>query len=418
MNIKKNKYKYLILIAAFTDNNFFKTILSNNYFTYQYLFKSFKHVYIVDVNNLVFFKKKNNLDKKIVKIFFPKLNIKFLSFNQFKNLHNFLKKKKIVAIKKFGTTYGELPMNIFLKFYDLKLITIGNSGNRNIILETTDNIFKLFKYFLVKKLAHKITVFFSMIGLVRKIDIRFISNPKFIEYNNQNFLNRIAKIFNLPYAKELIPINSKAYDIFKMSNIRVENNYICVLDEMLNDPQWTRFRDPFKKKEIDSHYKKFNSYLNKLSKILKKKVIICIHPMDNLEEKKMIFKKYKVIKYRTREFIYKSFLVIFFESSAIVDAIFLNKNITTIHSKILDKNQLWCSMKYVDDVNAPISNIDKLYKLNLTKSYLYKKNIIKNQNQILKDYKFYKNKYLSAGMNDNLGSEVIKKTIRNRFNLS
>ena len=94
MNIKKNKYKYLILIGAFTDNNFFKTILSNNCFTYQYLFKSFKHVYIVDVNNLVFFKKKNNLDKKIVKIFFPKLNIKFLSFNQFRNLHSFLKKKK------------------------------------------------------------------------------------------------------------------------------------------------------------------------------------------------------------------------------------------------------------------------------------------------------------------------------------
>ena len=307
---------------------------------------------------------------------------------------------------------------IKLKFYDLKLITIGNSGNRNIILETADNIFKLFKYFLVKKLAHKITVFFSMIGLVRKIDIRFISNPKFIEYNNQNFLNRIAKIFNLPYAKELIPINSKAYDIFKMSNISVENNYICVLDEMLNNWQWTRFRDPFKKKEIDSHYKKFNSYLNKLSKILKKKVVICIHPMDNLEEKKMIFKKYKVIKYRTREFIYKSFLVIFFESSAIVDAIFLNKNITTIHSKILDKNQLWCSMKYVNDINVPISNIDKLYKLNLTKSYLYKKNIIKNQNQILKDYKLYKNKYLSAGINDNLGVEVIKKTIRDRFNLN
>jgi hypothetical protein len=417
MHTENNKYKYLILIVAIRNNKEFKQIFSNNHFTYQYLFKSFKNVCVVDINNLVFFKKKNNLDKTILKNFFPRLNIKFFSFNRFKNLHNFLKRKKIVVIKKFGNTYGELPLNMFLKFYDLKLITIGNSGNRNIILESSNNLFKLLKYFLVKKLAHKITVFLSMIGLVRKIDIRFISNPDFLRFNNQNFLNKLAKIFKLPYAKELIPINSKAYDICKITNIKTENNYISVLDEQLNDPHWTRFRDPIKKKNLDAHYKKFNLYLKKLSKILKKKVVICIHPNDNFEEKKKIFKSYKVVKYRTREFIYKSFLVVFFESSAIVDAILLNKNITTIHSKILDKNQLYCSMIYVNGVNAPISNIDKLYKVNLTKSYLFKKNIIKNKNQIFKDYEIFKNKYLCAGINDDLGVEVIKKTIRYKYNL-
>ena len=38
----------------------------------------------------------------------------------------------------------------------------------------------------------------------------------------------------------------------------------------------------------------------------------------------------------------------------------LNKNITTIRSKILDKNQISSSMYYVEGINAPISTIDNI----------------------------------------------------------
>ena len=53
------KYKYLVLFHSIKDNKEFKSFISNNFFTYEYLFKSFKNVYIVNVNNLRFTQKKS-----------------------------------------------------------------------------------------------------------------------------------------------------------------------------------------------------------------------------------------------------------------------------------------------------------------------------------------------------------------------
>jgi len=75
------KYKYLVLFHSIKDNKEFKLILSNNFFTYEYLFKSFKNVYIVNINNLRFTQKKIKFSIKIFKKFFPKFNFKIFYFN-------------------------------------------------------------------------------------------------------------------------------------------------------------------------------------------------------------------------------------------------------------------------------------------------------------------------------------------------
>ena len=333
-------------------------------------------------------------------------------------MHKFLKKKKIVGIKRFGTSYSELLINIFLKFYNVRLITFYNTGHRNYTTNFTSKKINILKNYLSKILAHKLTVFLSMVGIVKKIDIRFTSNPDYIRYNNKKITNKIANFFNLPYAKKLIPINSRAYDIFLNSKFKIKKDFITVLDEQLNDPQWTKFSGVRKKKDIKLHYKKLIIYLKKISKVLKKKVIICIHPSDNLNEKKKIFKDFKVLKYKTREYIYKSYLVVFFQSSAVIDAILLNKNITTIRSKILDKNQISSSMYYVNGINSPISTIDNIENLNLTKNFLIKNKIIKNTNEIIKDYKYFINKYLCAGKKNTLGVKTIVKTIKLTYKLN
>ena len=53
--------------------------------------------------------------------------------------------KKIVGIRSFGTTYSELIINIFLKFYDVRLLTIGNTGHRNYATSITPSRIRLFK---------------------------------------------------------------------------------------------------------------------------------------------------------------------------------------------------------------------------------------------------------------------------------
>jgi len=411
------KYDYLVLFIAIKNNKEFKSILSNNFYTFNYLFKSFKNVNIVDINNLRFLHKKNNLDLKIVKDYFPNLNIKFFSLDKFIYLRKFLKHKKIVGIKHYKIGYSEIIIGLFFKFYDVRLLMIGNAGNDNHTYEGSKYKIKKIKNYLIRDLAHKLTVFLSMVGLVRKIDIRFITNSNFLKFNKTHIANKIAAFFNLPYSKKLIQINSRAHDIFLTSKLEIRNDYITVLDEQLNDPQWAKFRSPFKRKDIKLHYKKFNLYLKKLSKILKKKIVICIHPNDNLEEKKRLFKNFNVQKYKTREYIYKSYLVVFFESSAIIDAVLLNKNITTIQSKIMDKNQISAGLHYVKELNAPISTIDNIENLNLTKKFLMKNRIIKNLKEIKKDYKDYVKTYICSDTNNILGIEKIKNTIKQVYRL-
>jgi len=411
------KYECLVLFHSINDDKHFKLILSNNYFTYNYLFKSFKNIFIVDVNNLRFLHKKNNLESKILQDSFPDLNLKFFSLNKFIHFHKFLKNKKIVGIKSFGTSYSELFLNIFLKFYDVRLLQINNVGNENYTYGLSQHKIKILKNFLIKKLSHKLTVVLSMIGLVRKIDIRFISNSHYIRYNKINTVNKVASIFNLPYVKKLVPINSRAHDIFLNEKLEIKNDYITVLDEQLNEPQWAKFRNIIKKEDITLHYKKFNIYLKKLSKVLKKKVIICIHPNDNLIEKKKFFKDFDVKKYKTREYIYKSFLVVFFESSAIIDAVLLNKNITTIQSKIMDENQIASGLHYVRELHVPISTIDNIENLNLTKGFLIKNKIIKTTKEIKRDYKNYIKCYICTDKKNVLGVKKIKKIIKQKYKL-
>ena len=77
---------------------------------------------------------------------------------------------------------------------------------------------------------------------------------------------------------------------------------------------------------VDEHYKKLNQFLEKLSKIFKKKIIISIHPGYNLKNTIRRFNgKYPVIKYRTEKLIRKSFLVLDFGSSAIINAVVFKK---------------------------------------------------------------------------------------------
>ena len=137
-----------------------------------------------------------------------------------------------------------------------------------------------------------------------------------------------------------------------------------------------------------------------------------------MDEKKRLFKNFKVLKYKTREYIYKSYLVVFFESSAITDAILLNKNITTIKSKILDENQISSAMYYVKGINAPVSSIDNIENLNLTKNFLIKNKVIKNAKKIKRDYKNFKRTYLCAGEKNTLGVEKIRKTIKLEYKLN
>ena len=75
--------------------------------------------------------------------------------------------------------------------------------------------------------------------------------------------------------------------------------------------------------------------LNKLKEIYKKKVIVCLHPSNELAQKNNDYGKFDCVKFKTEEYIRKAFIVVFHESSSIIQAIMLKKRIICLDGKLL-----------------------------------------------------------------------------------
>ena len=52
-----------------------------------------------------------------------------------------------------------------------------------------------------------------------------------------------------------ILVNSRTFDIYKENKEQISDEYIILLDEQLNEPQWTRFREKFSENQVREHYK-------------------------------------------------------------------------------------------------------------------------------------------------------------------
>ena len=71
-----------------------------------------------------------------------------------------------------------------------------------------------------------------------------------------------------------------------------------------------------------------------MSKILKKKVIVCIHPKYPISVYKKFLPNKKVIKYMTEKYIEMSHVVLQYNSSAILCAIKHNKKIISVQAEV------------------------------------------------------------------------------------
>ena len=97
--------------------------------------------------------------------------------------------------------------------------------------------------------------------------------------------------------------------------------------------------------------------------------------------KKKYFHNLEVVQYQTTENIYKAFLVLFIESSAIVDAILLKKRILTLISNFSGKNVINHVLRWVKRVGFLSFNIEDEIKIDknklLSKIDDAKKNLLK-----------------------------------------
>ena len=411
------KKKYLAY--CINDLSKLNQIINSDQLLLTKICQNFDKLLIINTGNLRFFLNKNDrLDKKYFfinkkdnrfivknkKLNLPK-NIELFNPLNIKDFKNFMKDKDIIGINKFGRTFNDLNIHFLFKYFNIKQVQISDLGNLQ------SEIFPIKNYNIIawlKKLnhdwGHMATVALSNLGLVPKIDIRFISSKKTFKSLKRNSL---FKRLNLFYYKEHILINTKTYDYIASNNPKISEKKIVLLDVMFKHPEMLGMGDLPEPRVIKKFYNKINKFLKILENNYKKKIVVCIHPKDNLKEKKKIFNKYKVIQYSTKKKIFESFMVLFFDTSAVVDAILLKKKIIVLTTSLQGKN----SMMVGDDYHKKAG----IFKIDLDNyQFKSKKTLLNQLNKSKTGQLNYTKTYLAPDGN-NLGFEKIINTIKNRF---
>jgi len=409
---KKKKCLGFIYNAKITRH--LKNALSNNIHNINNIASCFEEIYILNLNNFNWFKKNEHGFEKIFRDFSFNKKIKFYNPKNSVELDSFFKDKDFHGIISLGKTVNELPIHLLLKKHNVKFFQISNIGNKNIgDLPSKKSFLKGYLNIIWRVFMHKLFIILKVFGIIPKIEMRFTSNKVWtnLSKKKQSIYNKIIRFFNISYAKKVIIINSGAYDLFYKNKFIKNEKYIILLDEMFNNEQYLRLGTYTDKKIIKIHYENLIKKLKIISKYYKKKVIICIHPSDNLKEKNNIFSDFIVKQHQTKKYIYQSKLVLFFESSAIIDAIILKKKIMTILSNALDTNQTANNMHYVNEIDIPFLNVDEdlTFDKDTINKYKYDKK------KINKSYNSYINKYIAPDNSNIQGYVKISNIIKKNF---
>lgn len=391
--------KKIIYFSSFKNNGVLFTAFES---FFKLLNKRIDEIIIINTDNLRLFKRKKiKYDDKLKRKFPKKIkfyNPKNLSALNKKNFFN-----NSIIVNNFVATFEYYGVMRFIAKKKIPQIVVSNTGNiqGSIFYYWGKNI-NYFIQIFSKHLPKKLATILSYCKFFSKIDIRFTSNKKMYK----NFiLNKQKKICKLSIYKELILVKSNHYDQTRMNDHNEE--YITLLDY---DPYYgeiTESTGNLNESDIKTHYKNSIIFLKKLKKKFNKRIIVCLHPKYDLKKISKIYKDFSVFKFKTKYFIERSNIVLFYDSSAIIDAVINKKKIISLKSNLF-KGKKNMASSYTDIIPFKSLNISnkslKIEKKNLT-------NELENK---IKLYDSYLNKYTSKNLNE-IGSKKIIDIIESRF---
>ena len=383
--------------------------------------KSLKEFYIINADNLVYFPsfKKISYNEKNVKINkkqIKKSNIKLFNPKNEKEFCSFSKKKELVIINNIGKNFFALKIYFLLKKLRINQVYIDNLGSIGMpaYFEVKDYI-RYFNYLIFQRLFSRIiTPSLIILGFIRRIKIHFTSKKLEIEQTKKKFFKNFLFQRNLLFAEEYKLINSRSYDSIIDKKYNIESKYIVHLDAEMNGRHEIETRGYLPKDIVDQHYFHLRNFLKKLSKDFKKPVVICLHPTINSREVKKfrksgLLKGFKIVQYKTKEYIYKSFIVTTFDTSAVVDAALLKRKIIGLYSNYMDINQINHSKTYPSKIGFLRINFEN-FQYNKKHLLDTLNNNLKKYNSFLKNYHIHKKKLK--------GSDEIVNILKKKYRIS
>ncbi len=349
---------------------------------YDYLGKKYKKFYFINTHN-IFNKKKLKIDYR----FFKKKNIIHFSPKNITELNSFLKKNKIFLINNLSFKFEHIlfyyltsKKNIFqISFFNIYALSNYKAENW-LHVDFTQKI----KFLFTKKLSlifHRILV---ILRIVDPIDLLCIAQKNvFKEYSNikNKKIFLIKKYKNIKNTSVKLPLNQ--------NKKKQSKKYITFIDTGISHKDISKRGHIINDEMVNNYLLFLKTYLNNLSKIFKKEVIVCLHPSSNFKIYKKTLNKFKLFKYKTEKYILNSFMVLFHESTAIFSAIFLKKKIISLKSNTLGDYLNTRRLFYVNRFSFVEHDIEKNFKIK-------KNNLINDLNLKIKNYeKSIRNSYFT-----------------------
>jgi hypothetical protein len=364
---------------------------------YLEISKKFKKFYMINISSCIYPNiKKKRLNKNFLKKI-PK-NIKLLNFNKYSDFKNYLYKRKnhdFIAFSAVGRTFKYFRIHHLLKKYNFKLFIVLNLG----LIATTKHFHKLNSYqyfqkklneFIERRLSYLFYRLFILLNFFPKIEILFEASRIYKKiYDNypSRKLNKIFPKLNLSVYKSIHHINSRSYDeLYNKFNLSTEEE-IVFLDSGFDHPDRPRRSEAATETERKKYYSMLESILSQLRMYFNKKIVVTVHPKTDVKIVKKYLKGFKLIKYKTRSHILKAFLVVFHESSSVLDAVFLKKNLIVLQSVTMGKYFEFRNKIHPNILGVPAYKMENFYKIS-------KKDLIKDINKPKKKYIDYIKNYL------------------------
>ena len=254
----------------------------------------------------------------------------------------------------------------------------------------------------------KIVIILANLGLVAKLEIRFLSNKIIIERIKKNPIKNFLYKSKLFYAKKIILVNSRSHDNLYKNKPTLSEEYIVHLDDNINHPDDLRVREKLDEKTIDNHYYFLNKSLKKLSEKFNKEVIVCIPPGDDLAKHQSYLGQFKVVQFKTREYICKSYLATVMVSSAIMDAILLKKRILGLISEYRCASSLKRAETNANTFGIMTINMKKIISMDKNK-------ILSETERRIPEYDNFINNFHTVNDPKVLGNDQIVETIKKKF---
>ena len=327
--------------------------------------------------------------------------------SNYSELKEILSDDKLILMYCINNQFKYFDINCLLARLKVKKFIVSDLGyNPEHFNYKDQNIIEKIIFFFRQRFGYYIVRFLSLINILPRIDYFFESSSFVLNSINKSISLRLKKKFSFidfSYYKNVIKINSRHYNLVDQPEIN--EDYIVFIDGMLFDHRDTIIRNGKSSRETRKVYHDhIVDILNKLETAYKKKIVVCLHPSNNLALTNNDYGKFECIKYKTDEFIKKAFIIVFHESSSITQGIMLKKRIICLGGSILgpfinNRCNLYAKplkLKKFDVENFHIKNDKKLvedldnsiknYDLYINQNIVTKKSIL-GVDQILQFFK-------------------------------